>query len=87
LVTEPAPTFEVWDRGDTEAMLQVAGYWDDFRIEVLRTVDLGDHVVVTTDRSGRSKDTGIEVTTQFAFPFTLGDGKLVNQALIRSSGP
>jgi len=101
--------FDAWDRGDTEAILEVCdedivviqaaelpgvpalqnghdgvleafalwpGYWDDFRIEILRTLDLGEHVVVTTDQSGRSKDTGIEVTAQFTFLFTLRDGKI-----------
>jgi ketosteroid isomerase-like protein len=41
-----------------------------------RTFDLGEHVVVTTDQSGRSKDTGIEVTAEFSFLFTLSDGKI-----------
>jgi ketosteroid isomerase-like protein len=101
--------FEAWDRGDTEAILEVCdegivviqapelpgvppqqhghagvleafalwpGYWDDFRIEILRTVDLGEHVVVTTAQSGRSKDSGIEVTAQFTFLFRLDDGKI-----------
>jgi ketosteroid isomerase-like protein len=101
--------FEAWDRGDTEAILQVCdegivvvqapelpgvppeqhghagvleafalwpAYWDDFRIDILRTLDLGEHVVVTTDQSGRSKDTGIEVTTQFTFLFAFRDGKI-----------
>jgi ketosteroid isomerase-like protein len=101
--------FDAWDRGDTEAILEVCdedivviqsaelpgvppqqyghaglleafalwpGYWDDFRIEILRTVDLGEQVVVTTDQSGRSKDSGIEVTSRFTFLFTLGDGKI-----------
>jgi uncharacterized protein len=118
-VTEPAPTqgnveivqsaFDAWDRGDTDAILDVCdedivviqaaelpgvpdiqnghagvleafalwpGYWDDFRIEILRTVALGEQVVVTTDQSGRSKETGIEVTAQFTFLFTLRDGKI-----------
>jgi ketosteroid isomerase-like protein len=101
--------FDAWDRGDTEAILEVCdedivvvqavelpgvpalqnghsgvleafalwpGYWDDFRIEIVRTADLGEQVVVTTDQSGRSKDTGIEVTAQFTFLFTLRDGKI-----------
>jgi ketosteroid isomerase-like protein len=62
--------------GVLEAFALWPGYWDDFRIEILRTVDLGAHVVVTTDQSGRSKDTGIEVTAQFTFLFTLADGRI-----------
>jgi len=33
-------------------------------------------VVVTTEQSGRSKDSGIEVATQFTFLFTLSDRKI-----------
>ncbi len=102
-------TFDAWERGDTDSILQVAdegivviqpaefpgvapqqyghagvleafalwpGYWDDFRVEILRTFDRGDQVVVTTAQSGRSKDTGIEVATQFTFLFTLRDRKI-----------
>jgi uncharacterized protein len=101
--------FDAWDRGDTDAILEMCdedivviqalelpgvpslqtghagvleafalwpGYWDDFRVELLRTADLGDHVLVTTDQSGRSKETGIEVSAQFTFLFTLRDGKI-----------
>jgi ketosteroid isomerase-like protein len=101
--------FDAWDRGDTDAILEVcdegiviaqaaelvgvaplrhghAGVleafaqwpeqWDDFRIEILRTLDSGDHVVVTTAQSGRSKVGGIEVATQFTFLFTLRDRKV-----------
>jgi ketosteroid isomerase-like protein len=102
-------TFDAWERGDTESILDVcdenilvsqppelpgvpprqyghAGvleafalwpeYWDDFRVEVLRKFDFGDHVVVTTEQSGRSKESGIEVATQFTFLFTLRDRKI-----------
>jgi ketosteroid isomerase-like protein len=102
-------TFDAWERGDTESILDVcdenilvsqppelpgvpprqyghAGvleafalwpeYWDDFRVEVLRRFDFGDHVVVTTEQSGRSKDSGIEVATQFTFLFTLRDRRI-----------
>jgi ketosteroid isomerase-like protein len=62
--------------GLLEAFALWPAYWDDFRIEILRTVDLGEQVVVTTDQSGRSKDSGIEVTSRFTFLFTLGDGKI-----------
>ena len=101
--------FDAWDRGDTDAILDVcdedivivqaaefpgpppvqnghAGvleafalwpeYWDDFRIEILRTVAVGERVVVTTSQSGRSKETGIELTAEFTFLFTLRDGKI-----------
>lgn len=62
--------------GVLEAFALWPEYWDDFRVEVLRTFDRGDQVVVTTAQSGRSKDSGIEVATQFTFLFTLGDRKI-----------
>ena len=62
--------------GVLEAFALWPEYWDDFRVEVLRKFDFGDHVVVTTEQSGRSKDSGIEVATQFTFLFTLRDGKV-----------
>jgi ketosteroid isomerase-like protein len=101
--------FDAWDRGDTDAILDVCdedivvmqavelpgipalqnghagvleafalwpGYWDDFHIEVLRTVDLGDQVLVNTNQRGRSQDTGIEVSALFTFLFTLADRKI-----------
>lgn len=102
-------TFDAWERGDTDAILQVCAenivviqaaelpgvpprqhghagvleafglwpeYWDDFQVEILRTFDVGDHVVVTTEQSGRSKESGIEVASQFTFLFTLEDRKV-----------
>jgi ketosteroid isomerase-like protein len=62
--------------GVLEAFAQWPGYWDDFRIEIVRTRDLGDQVVVTTDQGGRSKETGIEVNAQFTFLFTLRDRRI-----------
>ena len=50
--------------------------WDAFRIEILRTFQSGDQVVVTTSQSGRSKDSGIEVATQFTFLFRLRSRKI-----------
>jgi ketosteroid isomerase-like protein len=120
-------TFDAWERGDTDSILQVADegivviqpaefpgvpprqyghagvleafalwpdYWDDFRVELLRTFDRGDQVVVTTEQSGRSKDSGIEVATQFTFLFTLRDGKITEwrifmreQDALEAAGP
>jgi ketosteroid isomerase-like protein len=102
-------TFDAWERGDTDAILEVcdegivvmqptelpgapprqyghAGvleafalwpeYWEDFRVEILRKFDFGDRVVVTTEQSGRSKESGIELAAQFTFLFTLRDHKI-----------
>jgi len=62
--------------GVLEAFALWPEYWDDFRVEILRKLDFGDHVVVTTEQSGRSKDSGIEVATQFTFLFTLRARKI-----------
>jgi ketosteroid isomerase-like protein len=62
--------------GVLEAFALWPEYWDDFRVEILRTFELGDHVVVTNEQSGRSKDSGIQVATQFTFLFTLRDRKI-----------
>lgn len=63
--------------GVLEAFALWPEQWDDFRIEILRTFESRDQVVVTTDQSGRSKDSGIKVATQFTFLFRLGDGKII----------
>ena len=62
--------------GVLEAFAIWPGYWDDFWIQIVRTRDLGDQVLVTTDQGGRSKETGIDVTAQFTFLFTLRDAKV-----------
>lgn len=51
--------------------------WDDFRIEILRTVDADDYVVVTARTSGRGKQSGVAVEMDFTFVFTVRDGKAV----------
>jgi ketosteroid isomerase-like protein len=51
--------------------------WDDYYVEILRTVDSGDYVVVTARTGGRGKQSGVEVKMEFAFVFTVGDEKIV----------
>lgn len=50
--------------------------WDDFRVEVLRVVDLGDRVLASTMQHGRGKGSGVEVETSFSFVFSLRAGKI-----------
>ena len=50
--------------------------WDDFRIEMVRVDDIGDHVMVTTRQRGRGKDSGAEVETYFTFLFSIRAGKI-----------
>lgn len=51
--------------------------WDDFRVEVLDVVDLGeDRVLATTLQRGRGRDSGVPVETRFSFLFSVRAGKI-----------
>jgi ketosteroid isomerase-like protein len=81
LVSQPpefpgVPPRQYGHPGVLEAFALWPEFWDDFRVEILRKFDFGNHVVVTTEQSGRSRDSGIEVATQFTFLFTLRDRKI-----------
>jgi ketosteroid isomerase-like protein len=58
--------FEIWPE-----------QWDDYRIDILRIADHGDHVLVTARTSGRGKQSGIQVEMVFSFIFTVRDEKIV----------
>jgi ketosteroid isomerase-like protein len=70
------PERQTGHEGVLEAFALWPGYWDDYWIEIARTHDLGEQVVVTTEQGGRSKETGIEVSAQFTFLFTFRDRKI-----------
>lgn len=55
--------------------------WDDYRIEILRILDPGDHVVVTARTGGRGKQSGVEVEMDFTFVFTVRDEKIVEMQI------
>jgi uncharacterized protein len=55
--------------------------WDDYRIEILRTADLGDYVLVTTRTSGRGKQSGVEVEMDISFVFMVQDEKIVEMQI------
>jgi uncharacterized protein len=57
--------FEIWPE-----------QWDDYRIEILRIADHGDHVLVTARTSGRGKQSGVQVEMDFSFVLTVRDGKI-----------
>ncbi len=60
--------------------------WDDFQIDVLRSRDLGDRVLVETMQRGRGKGSGVEVEMPFSFVFTVGAGKITEwQIFTRAS--
>jgi ketosteroid isomerase-like protein len=63
LVTHP---FEIpgvapamWGHGGVlESIAAWPGQWDDYRLEILKTVDIEEHVVATVHQTGRGKSTG-----------------------------
>ena len=56
--------------------------WDDYRVESIRVLaDPADHVVVATRQRGRGRQSGIEVTMEFTFLFTLQDKKITEWRL------
>jgi ketosteroid isomerase-like protein len=50
--------------------------WDDYRIEILRVADLGDHVMVTQMARGRGKGSGVQVEMALALLFSVRAGKI-----------
>jgi ketosteroid isomerase-like protein len=50
--------------------------WDDYRIEILRVADLGDHVMVTQMAHGRGKGSGVQVEMPLALLFSVRAGKI-----------
>ena len=60
--------------------------WDDYRIEIVRITDPGDHVVVTTRQGGRGKQSGVEVEMDFTFVFTVRGGKIVEWRIFMDEG-
>jgi ketosteroid isomerase-like protein len=50
--------------------------WDDYRIEILRVADLGDHVIVTQIARGRGKGSGVQVEMPLALLFSVRAGKI-----------
>jgi len=50
--------------------------WDDYRVEIVRIADVSDQVIVTTQQSGRGKDSGAPVEAMFTFLFSIHGGKI-----------
>jgi ketosteroid isomerase-like protein len=50
--------------------------WDEYRVDILRIADMGDHVMVTTLQRGRGKDSGVEGEARFTFLFSVRAGKI-----------
>lgn len=76
-------TYEGHD-GLLKAMADWTGAWEDFRIEVLRMIDAGAHVLVTVRQGGRGHGSGIEIEDEYTFIHTIEDGKVVRWRMFRS---
>jgi uncharacterized protein len=81
LVTQPVemPDAAPLPRGHAGVLENIAkwpGQWDDYHAEVVRAVDIGDHVVATVHQTGRGKSTGIPVATQAHMVFAIRQGKI-----------
>jgi uncharacterized protein len=86
VVNEPAemPDMPPLHRGHAGVLETLAAWpeqWDDYRIEVLRAVDIDDRVVATLHQTGRGKSTGIPVELQTAMVFTVRDGKIAEWSI------
>jgi ketosteroid isomerase-like protein len=81
LVTQPSemPDAAPLPRGHAGVLENIAAWpqqFDDYRIEILRTVETSDHVVATVHQTGRGKATGIPVETQATMVFAIREGKI-----------
>jgi ketosteroid isomerase-like protein len=90
VITQPSemPESETFrgHRGFIDAIDAWTGEWDDFRVERLRTRDVGDHVLTTVRQRGRGRGSGAEVEGVFTFVFTLRAGKLVRWRMFADEG-
>jgi ketosteroid isomerase-like protein len=73
-----------------EEMLGMIGEWlaawDDWSEEIDAIRDLGDKVMVVATQRGRSKQTGIDLQTQYAIVYELRGGEIVAMTLYRGPG-
>jgi ketosteroid isomerase-like protein len=90
VVTQPAETPDADTFHGREGFIEVIdawqGEWDDFRLERLRTRDVGDHVLTTVKQHGRGKSSGAEVEGEFTFVLTLDAGKIVRWQMFADEG-
>jgi ketosteroid isomerase-like protein len=55
--------------------------WDDYRVEIVRVLDVGEEVMVATINRGRGKDSGAPVEMPFTFLFSVRGGKITEWRL------
>ena len=76
-------------RGHAGVLESIAAWpeqWDDYRVEILRTIDTGDHVVATVHSTGRGKSTGIPVETEATMVFAIRQGKIAEWRVFMREG-
>jgi ketosteroid isomerase-like protein len=76
-----APRNQHGHAGVLEAFAIWPDLWDDYRVEIVRLADIGDHVIATTINRGRGKDSGVPVEMPFTFLFSLRAGKIAQWRL------
>jgi ketosteroid isomerase-like protein len=85
-ITQPtelpgAPRHQHGHAGVLEAFAIWPEQWEDYRIDILRVADTGDHVLVTALQHGRGKDSGVEVKSRISFVFSVRGGKIAEWRL------
>src|ERR671918_1933214 len=71
--------------GLREALRDWPSQWEDFRIALVETTALDQgRVLAMTRQVGRGKGSGVEVEADFAFLFTVRQGKLVRWQMFTS---
>jgi ketosteroid isomerase-like protein len=56
-------------------MESFANYWEEIRFEPAEYIDAGDRVVVVAHLVGRGKGSGVAVRREWAYVWTVRDGK------------
>jgi ketosteroid isomerase-like protein len=79
-----APAHQHGHAGVLEAFALWPDLWEDFRVEVLRLDDFGDHVMVATVNRGRGRGSGVPVEMPFTFLFSIRAGKIAEWRLFMS---
>jgi ketosteroid isomerase-like protein len=62
--------------GVLEAVATWPEEWDDYRTQIVRTVDVAEYVVATVHQTGRGKSTGIPVEAEVTMVFAIRQGKV-----------
>jgi uncharacterized protein len=84
---EPAdtPDGQSWrgPQGVLDSMAEWTEPFEDYRIEVLEEIDLGDQVLIGLTQSGRGKASGVAVESEVWHLWTLRDGKAARAQMFR----